>query len=203
MRVQVGVQLFLIGAFKKMAIADRMAVFCDPVFANPEAYNSAAVWLAVLAYAIRIYCDFSGYSDMALGAAHLLGYKLTNNFNMPYLAANVSEFWRRWHISLSTWLRDYLFIPLGGSRGSRWLNYRNLMITMALGGLWHGAAWGYILWGLAHGSMLVIHKQFKDYCEGKPQLTAFLESRCRHGLSHLVHVLLRESVLGAVPAGLE
>ncbi|MBM3982066.1 MAG: MBOAT family protein [Planctomycetes bacterium] len=176
LRVQVGVQLFLIGAFKKMAIADRMALFCDPVFKNPEAYNSVAVWFAVLAYAVRIYCDFSGYSDMALGAAHLLGYKLTNNFNMPYLALNVSDFWRRWHISLSTWLRDYVFIPLGGSRGSRWLNYRNLLLTMAIGGLWHGAAWGYILWGVAHGLMLVAHKQFKDYCEPRPRLTAFLES---------------------------
>ena len=136
----------------------------------------------MLAYAVRIYCDFSGYSDMALGAAHLLGYKLTTNFNMPYLAANVSEFWRRWHISLSTWLRDYLFIPLGGSRGSRWFNYRNLLITMVLGGLWHGAAWGYILWGLAHGLMLVGHKQFKDFCADKPRLIAFLETSFGTGL---------------------
>ncbi len=186
LRVQVGVQLFLIGAFKKMAIADRMALFCDPVFKNPEAYNSVAVWFAVLAYAVRIYCDFSGYSDMALGAAHLLGYKLVNNFNMPYLALNVSDFWRRWHISLSTWLRDYVFIPLGGSRGSRWLNYRNLLLTMAIGGLWHGAAWGYILWGVAHGLMLVAHKQFKDYCEPRPRLTAFLETAFGTGLRVLV-----------------
>ncbi len=182
LRVQVGVQLFLVGAFKKMAIADRMALFCDPVFANPEAYNTVAMWFAVLAYAIRIYCDFSGYSDMAVGAAHLLGYKLINNFNMPYLATNVSDFWRRWHISLSNWLRDYIFIPLGGSRGSRWLNYRNLLITMTIGGLWHGAAWGYILWGLAHGLMLVAHKQFKDYCADKPRLTAFLETAFGTGL---------------------
>lgn len=185
-RVQVGVQLFLVGAFKKMAIADRMALFCDPVFKDPDAYNSVAVWFAVLAYALRIYCDFSGYSDMAVGAAHLLGYKLINNFNMPYLATNVSDFWRRWHISLSSWLRDYVFIPLGGSRGSRWLNYRNLLITMTLGGLWHGAAWGYILWGLAHGALLVGHKQFKDYCDGKPRLTAFLETAFGTGLRILV-----------------
>ncbi|QJW95359.1 MBOAT family O-acyltransferase [Frigoriglobus tundricola] len=181
-RVQAGVQLFLIGAFKKMAIADRMALFCDPVFKDPEHYSTSAVWLAVLAYAVRIYCDFSGYSDMAVGAAHLLGYKLVNNFNMPYLATNVSDFWRRWHVSLSTWLRDYVFIPLGGSRGSRWLNYRNLLVTMTVGGLWHGAAWGYILWGLAHGLMLVAHRQFRDYCEGKPRLTAFLETAFGTGL---------------------
>lgn len=186
LRVQVGVQLFLVGAFKKMAIADRMALFCDPVLKNPENYNSVAVWFAVLAYAIRIYCDFSGYSDMALGAAHLLGYKLTTNFNMPYLATNVSDFWRRWHISLSTWLRDYVFIPLGGSRGSRWLNYRNLMITMTLGGLWHGAAWGYVMWGLAHGLLLVGHKQFKDFCDDKPRLQAFFETAFGTGLRILV-----------------
>ena len=101
-RVQLGVQLFLLGLFKKLAIADRMALFADPVFADPASYGSAAVWLAMLAYALQIYCDFSGYTDMALGAAHLLGYKLAPNFNMPYLSANVAEFWRRWHISLST-----------------------------------------------------------------------------------------------------
>lgn len=175
-RMQVGVQLFLMGVFKKMAIADRMAVFCDPIFKEPENYNTGAVWMAVLAYSLRIYCDFSGYSDMALGLAHLLGYKLTNNFNMPYLSANVTEFWRRWHISLSTWLRDYVFIPLGGSRGGKWLTHRNLMLTMALGGLWHGAAWSYVLWGIAHGSMLVIHKQFKDYAATRPRLEAALQT---------------------------
>jgi D-alanyl-lipoteichoic acid acyltransferase DltB (MBOAT superfamily) len=185
-RVQLGVQLFLVGAFKKMAIADRMALYCDPVLKDPSGYNSVAVWFAVLAYAVRIYCDFSGYSDMALGAAHLLGYKLTTNFNLPYLATNVTDFWRRWHISLSTWLRDYVFIPLGGSRGSRWLTYRNLMITMALGGLWHGAAWGYVLWGVAHGLLLVIHKQFTLFCAPRPRLTALLETTIGTGLRVLV-----------------
>jgi alginate O-acetyltransferase complex protein AlgI len=185
-RVQLGVQLFLVGAFKKMAIADRMALYCDPVLRDPQNFNSVAVWFAVLAYAVRIYCDFSGYSDMALGAAHLLGYKLTTNFNMPYLATNVSDFWRRWHISLSTWLRDYVFIPLGGSRGARWLTYRNLMITMALGGLWHGAAWGYILWGVAHGLLLVIHKQFTLFCESRPRLTALLDTAVGTGLRMLL-----------------
>jgi D-alanyl-lipoteichoic acid acyltransferase DltB (MBOAT superfamily) len=187
-RVQVGVQLLLMGAFKKMAIADRMAVFCDPIFNAPDKYNTGAVWMAVLAYAIRIYCDFSGYSDMAVGLAHLLGYKLTNNFNMPYLAANVSEFWRRWHISLSTWLRDYVFIPLGGSRNSpdprrnEWLTCRNLMITMTLGGLWHGAAWSYVLWGVAHGLLLVGHKQFAAFAAARPTLDAALRTTVGTGL---------------------
>ncbi|MDY3555873.1 MBOAT family O-acyltransferase [Gemmata sp. JC717] len=185
-RAQVGVQLFLVGAFKKMAIADRMAMFCDPVFQSPDSYSSVAVWFAVLAYAVRIYCDFSGYSDMAVGAAHLLGYKLTNNFNMPYLAANVTDFWRRWHISLSSWLRDYIFIPLGGSRGSRWLTYRNLVLTFLIGGLWHGAAWGYILWGLAHGLLQVVHKWFKEYSDDRPRLTAFLGTSFGTGLRVLL-----------------
>jgi alginate O-acetyltransferase complex protein AlgI len=185
-RVQIGVQFFLMGLFKKMAIADRMAVFCDPIFKNPGDYSTGACWIAVLAYAMRIYCDFSGYSDMAVGLAHLFGYNLTYNFNLPYISANISEFWRRWHISLSTWLRDYVFIPLGGSRGGRWLNYRNLMITMILGGLWHGAAWGYVLWGVVHGLMLVLHKQFKDYCASRPELDEVLQTR----LGTVIRVML-------------
>jgi alginate O-acetyltransferase complex protein AlgI len=188
-RAQVGVQLFLMGVFKKMAIADRMAIFCNPIFEEPQNYNSGAVWLAVLAYALRIYCDFSGYSDMAVGLAHLFGYKLQNNFAMPYLSPNVSEFWRRWHISLSTWLRDYVFIPLGGSRGGRLFTYRNLMITMVLGGLWHGAAWSYVLWGFAHGAMLVIHKQFKDYATARPRLDAALQTHVGTGFRILLTFL--------------
>jgi alginate O-acetyltransferase complex protein AlgI len=181
-RVQVGVQLFLLGLFKKLAIADRMAVFCDGTPGNPgpliapENYNSSAIWLSVLAYALRIYADFSGYSDMAVGTAHLFGFRLTQNFNMPYLAANVTEFWRRWHISLSTWLRDYLYIPLGGSRAGPVRRNLNLMVTMLLGGLWHGANWPYVIWGGLHGLMLIVHKQFAYWCEDKPRLRAALDS---------------------------
>lgn len=158
LRMQIALQLFLLGVFKKFAIADRMAVFADPVFTDPGVYSTNANWLAVLAYSLRIYADFSGYSDMALGIAHLFGYRLTQNFNVPYLATNVSDFWRRWHISLSTWLRDYIFIPLGGSRGSDWITARNLITVMTLGGLWHGANWTYLVWGLYHGMLLVIHR---------------------------------------------
>jgi alginate O-acetyltransferase complex protein AlgI len=186
LRVQFGVQLFLVGAFKKMAIADRLAAFCDPVLRDPHGYSSGAVWFAVLAFAVRIYCDFSGYSDMALGCAHLLGYRLAPNFHLPYLAANVTDFWRRWHVSLSSWLRDYAFIPLGGSRGSRWHTGRNLMVTMALGGLWHGAAWGYLLWGVAHGLLLVGHKQFATFCALRPRLAAALATAPGTGLRVLV-----------------
>ncbi|MGL6096587.1 MAG: MBOAT family O-acyltransferase [Fimbriiglobus sp.] len=178
-RVQVGVQFVLLGLFKKFAIADRMAVFCDGTahdgpLIHPELYTSSAVWLAVLAYAFRIYADFSGYSDMAIGTAHLLGYKLTQNFNMPYMAQNVSEFWRRWHISLSTWLRDYVYIPLGGNRGSAFAVNRNLMITMLLGGLWHGSNWSYVIWGGLHGLLLVGHRQFRAWAKPRPGVDAAL-----------------------------
>jgi alginate O-acetyltransferase complex protein AlgI len=169
-RMQAGVQYFLMGLFKKMAIADRMALYADPVFANPDQYNSGAIWLATAAYALQIYCDFSGYTDMAIGTAHMLGYKLAQNFNMPYLAVNVSDFWRRWHISLSSWLRDYLFIPLGGSRGKPTRTVRNLIITMGLGGLWHGASWTFIVWGLLHGGYLMVHRLFAGYCKRRPGL---------------------------------
>src|SRR5262249_40180763 len=134
------------------------------------------VWLATLAYALQIYCDFSGYTDMALGSAHLLGYKLAQNFNMPYLAANISEFWRRWHISLSSWLRDYLFIPMGGSRGTTLRTNRNLLATMALGGLWHGASWTFVVWGILHGILLILHRGFASFCKPRPRLDWLLRS---------------------------
>lgn len=175
-RVQLGVQLFLMGVFKKFAIADRMAVFSDAPLQNPGEYSTSSLWLAALAYTLRIYADFSGYSDMALGLAHLLGFKLTKNFDMPYLSPNVAEFWKRWHISLSSWLRDYVYIPLGGNRGGAWATNRNLMLTMALGGLWHGASWSYVLWGVIHGALLIGHRQFRAWCETKPRLSTILES---------------------------
>lgn len=175
-RAQLGIGYLFMGLFKKLAVADRMAFVSDPVFLNPEVYATDALWLATLAYALRIYCDFSGYSDMALGSAHLLGYKLARNFNMPYLAVNIADFWHRWHISLSTWLRDYLFIPLGGSRGGAWLTFRNVMITMTLGGLWHGASWNFVLWGVLHGLLLSFHRLFRAQCESWPLVSRVLSS---------------------------
>jgi alginate O-acetyltransferase complex protein AlgI len=157
-RLQLGAQYFLVGLFKKAVLADQAATIADPVFAHPGEFASSAVWLGVLCYAVQIYCDFSGYTDMAIGVAHAFGFKLPLNFNMPYFAANVSEFWRRWHVSLSSWLRDYLYIPLGGSRGSRLATYRNLFLTMLLGGLWHGANWTFVAWGALHGAMLAAHR---------------------------------------------
>jgi len=175
-RAELGAGLFLMGLFKKLAIADRMALYVDPVFARPEAYGTGATWVATIAYAIQIYGDFSGYTDMALGSAHLLGYKLAPNFRMPYLAANVGEFWRRWHISLSTWLRDYLFIPLGGSRGTAARTARNLLITMTLGGLWHGASWTLVAWGALHGLALVVHRGFRACCRARGPLDEALST---------------------------
>jgi alginate O-acetyltransferase complex protein AlgI len=175
-RLHLGAQYLLMGLFKKMAIADRMALYADPVFADPGQYSSGAVWLAILAYALQIYCDFSGYTDMALGSAHLLGYKLAKNFNMPYLAVNVAEFWRRWHISLSSWLRDYLFIPLGGSRGTNLQTNRNLLVTMVLGGLWHGASWTFVFWGLLHGLLLIAQRAFGRLCKRHYRLDWLLQS---------------------------
>jgi alginate O-acetyltransferase complex protein AlgI len=175
-RMHLGAQFFFLGLFKKLAIADRMALFVDPVFQDPSAYHSKAVWMGVLAYALQIYCDFSGYTDMAIGCAHMLGYKLARNFNIPYVSGNVSEFWRRWHISLSSWLRDYLFIPLGGSRGGTWKTNRNLLLTMTLGGLWHGASWTFVVWGVLHGVLLIVHKTFADLCKSWPAVQRVLLS---------------------------
>ena len=175
-RLHLGMQYFIMGLFKKLAIADRMALFADPVFANPEQYNTGALWLGALAYTFQVYCDFSGYTDMALGAAHMLGYKLAQNFNMPYLSANISEFWRRWHISLSTWLRDYLFIPMGGSRFGRLKTVRNLLVTMTLGGLWHGANWPFVAFGFIQGCWLSSHLVFREFCKSRPAITTLLQS---------------------------
>lgn len=158
LRLEVGARLFLLGLIKKAVIADNMAGVADPVFAAPATFASDAVWIALLCYTAQIYCDFSGYTDMAIGAAHAFGFKLPVNFNMPYAAASVSEFWHRWHISLSTWLRDYLYFPLGGSRYGTLKTNRNLIITMGLSGLWHGAGWPFVLCGLYHGLLLALHR---------------------------------------------
>ncbi len=149
-----GLYLILLGFFKKVAIADGVAASVTSVFGSPGTPGCGDVWAATLLFTVQIYCDFSGYTDIARGITKLLGMDLALNFNLPYVSRSPSEFWSRWHISLSTWLRDYLYIPLGGNRQGPVRTYRNLLTTMLLGGLWHGAAWNYVLWGLYHGLIL-------------------------------------------------
>ena len=153
--------LFLVGFVKKACISDNVVQIVDPYFVNPEGYDALAGITCVLMYAVQIYCDFSGYSDMAIACAGLLGYTLRLNFDFPYLSVDIRDFWRRWHISLSSWLKDYLYIPLGGSRGGKLFTYRNLMLTMLLGGLWHGAGWNFVIWGGLHGLALVAHREWE------------------------------------------
>lgn len=150
-----GVQWIVIGYFMKIGVADNLAPAVDRVFANPGSASTLEAWLATLFFSFQIFCDFAGYTLIARGLAKLIGYDLTSNFEHPYIARGFSDFWKRWHISLSSWLRDYLYIPLGGNRDGRFLTYRNLMITMLLGGLWHGAAWTFVVWGGLHGLYLV------------------------------------------------
>jgi alginate O-acetyltransferase complex protein AlgI len=141
------------GLFKKVVLSSYVSsAIVDPVFANPRSHSAPEILFGIYGYAVQIYCDFSGYTDIAIGCALLLGFRFPQNFDAPYTARNLQDFWRRWHMTLSFWLRDYLYIPLGGSRGPRWTLYRNIMITMILGGLWHGAGWTFIIWGGLHGA---------------------------------------------------
>ena len=160
--VGAGVALIMLGLVKKVAIADLLArEVVDPVFGVPGAYAAPDVALAAYAYAAQIYCDFSGYTDIAIGVALLTGFIFPQNFNSPYRATSFRDFWRRWHMTLSRFLRDFLYVPLGGSRSGRLRTARNVMITMTLGGLWHGAAWGFVLWGVLHGACLVIERPLR------------------------------------------
>jgi len=151
--------LILRGLFKKVVISSWLAsTLVDNVFANPDGHSSHDVLLGVYGYAIQIYADFSGYTDIAIGVALLLGFRFPTNFDCPYRALSLRDFWKRWHITLSSWLRDYLYIPLGGNRGRNSETYRNLLITMVLGGLWHGSTWNFVIWGMIHGVALMIER---------------------------------------------
>ena len=156
-----GLALFALGAIKKLVISDQIAGHVDLVFTRPGTYDALSLLLAALGFGVQIYCDFSGYSDMAIGCARMMGYDFCLNFRMPYSATSVTEFWRRWHISLSTWLRDYLYISLGGNRRGPGRTQLNLLLTMLLGGLWHGASWNFVIWGGLHGAALIIHKAWR------------------------------------------
>jgi len=178
--------LILGGLFKKIVIANYLAAhIVDPVFSYPDNYAGLDVLFAVYGYAIQIYCDFSAYSDIAIGVGLLLGFHIPINFNAPYLASSIQQFWRRWHISLSTWLRDYLYIPLGGSRHSSLRTYVNLMITFLLGGLWHGAGWTFIAWGALHGIYLISGRLLNGLMPRREP-----SSRIMGGLAHILKSLV-------------
>lgn len=153
------------GLFIKMVIADRISIFVDKIFTDIYAYGTIELVLGAVAFAIQIYCDFCGYSTIAIGAAKVMGFDLMENFNVPYFARNIRDFWRRWHISLSTWFRDYLYIPLGGNRCSKLRQYMNIMITFVVSGLWHGAAWTFVIWGALHGVYQVLGDLLKPIRE--------------------------------------
>jgi D-alanyl-lipoteichoic acid acyltransferase DltB (MBOAT superfamily) len=154
-RICSGLKRIAWGLFKKVVVADRLALLVNDVYGAPRAANGLQLTLATVFFAYQIYCDFSGYSDIAIGSARVLGFKLMENFNTPYYAASVSEFWHRWHISLSTWFRDYVYLPMGGNRVGKWRWYVNIMTTFAISGLWHGANWTYVIWGLVNGIYVI------------------------------------------------
>jgi alginate O-acetyltransferase complex protein AlgI len=160
--ILVGGQLLLIGMFQKTVLADNLSLFVDRIYQDPLFFSSDTLWLGIFSYSGQIYFDFSGYSLMAIGLARVLGFRLPKNFDFPYISRSVTEFWRRWHISLSLWLRDYLYIRLGGNRTGRVRTYANLMITMLLGGFWHGAGWNFMLWGGLHGGALAAERAWRN-----------------------------------------
>jgi D-alanyl-lipoteichoic acid acyltransferase DltB (MBOAT superfamily) len=193
--VSAGITLIALGLVKKVAIADYLGrVVVDPVFGVPQAYHAPDVLLATYAYAAQIYCDFSGYTDIAIGLALLMGFVFPQNFNSPYRATGFRDFWRRWHMTLSRFLRDFLYIPLGGSRSGRIKTYRNLMITMVLGGLWHGAAWTFVLWGAFHGVGLATEHALK----GRIKTPAWLKWFVTFNLICFGWILFRSQGVGEV-----
>ena len=169
MYIKSGLLQIFIGLFRKIVVADNLAIYVDSVYNNFEIHNSSTLVLATIFYAFQIYFDFSGYSDIAIGVAKLFGFNFNRNFNLPYFSKSITEFWRRWHMSLSFWLRDYLYISLGGNRKGIKITYRNLLLTMLLGGLWHGSSWNFVIWGVIHGIALSMEK----YVFSKTKLKSF------------------------------
>ena len=166
--IGIGLSIFVVGLGKKVLLADPISVLVAPVFAAGAHPQLLEAWIGTLAYTVQLYFDFSGYSDMAIGLSRLFGVRLPLNFNSPYKAVSISEFWRRWHMTLSQFLRDYLYVPLGGNQHGTWRRYRNLMLTMLLGGLWHGAGWTFVVWGGLHGCYLVAHQAWQTFARPLP-----------------------------------
>jgi alginate O-acetyltransferase complex protein AlgI len=197
-----GLILFLLGLTKKIVFADRIGIAVNAVYSAPLAYNGISIIWAIIGYSMQIYCDFSGYSDMAIGIARILDFDLGKNFDLPYLSKNPSEFWRRWHISLSSWFRDYVYIPLGGSRVGKVKTYRNLFITMVLSGFWHGANWTFVIWGTFHGIALSTHKVFIDFSKKVKKSSGILGNLFSCALNFifvsLLWVIFRAANMGQV-----
>tara|TARA_Y100001958_G_C21240199_1_gene567670 strand:+ start:251 stop:1684 length:1434 start_codon:yes stop_codon:yes gene_type:complete len=188
-----GIVLIVMGLFKKVLIGDTTGRIVDQIFSQPEIYKSPELLSALILFSIQIYADFSGYSNIARGTAKILGFELMKNFEQPYLSRNITEFWRRWHISLSSWLKDYLYISLGGNRKGEYRTYLNLFITMLLGGLWHGASWNFVIWGGLHGLYLSIHKVMLR--GRKVKLTSYLYKGFYSFLSYIIHVILTYTIV--------
>lgn len=176
-QIKTSILLIIAGMLKKLIVADALKPIVDQTFKNPEAYSGVSLLLAAYTYSFQLYCDFAGYTDIAIGCALLLGFQIPPNFMRPYFAPNIAEFWRRWHMSLSYWLRDYVYIPLGGSRATLSRTCCNLLITMLIAGLWHGAGWNFIVWGALHGGMLVMHRLFRQLTKTQNAKTGKILSR--------------------------
>ena len=196
--VRAGMVQALWGLFKKMVLADNVADFVKLIYDAPRHYNGSALVLATLLFSIQIYCDFSGYTDIALGLARMMGYELRINFMQPYFSRSVGEFWRRWHISLSTWFRDYVYIPMGGNRVKLSRHYLNLMITFVISGLWHGANWTFVAWGFLHGLYLIVAQAtapFRPHFTRVPRLQAFLKTVFTFALVTYAWIFFRANTL--------
>jgi D-alanyl-lipoteichoic acid acyltransferase DltB (MBOAT superfamily) len=175
-----GVELILFGLFKKICLADNVAIVVNRCYAHPDLLSAADMWIATWAFFFQVYFDFSGYTDVARGSAMLMGFKVPINFNMPMIAGSITDYWRRWHMSLSTWLRDYLYFPLGGSKKGELITQRNAMITMTICGLWHGASMNFLAWGMYLGMMSVVHREWQKFCAKHEKLQAIVASKVFH-----------------------
>jgi D-alanyl-lipoteichoic acid acyltransferase DltB (MBOAT superfamily) len=191
-----GSSLFLVGLFKKLALANYLALYVERVYDNPKAFGAPALMLATFAFAWQIFFDFSGYTDMARGVARLLGFNLVLNFNNPYLATGLGDFWTRWHISLSTWFRDYVYIPLGGNQRGVLNTYRNLLVTFLLSGLWHGAAWTFFIWGALHALGVMATRELERSAFYRDQVPRLLKQLCVFAFVCFTWIFFRAESLG-------
>lgn len=190
-----GAQLFLMGLFKKLVIADNLGLVVDRVFSNLPEYRGLSLVIVILCFAWQLYADFSGYTDMARGVARMLGFELLENFKLPYLATSIRDFWRRWHISLSSWFRDYLYIPLGGSKSGVWRTCLHVLIVFTLCGLWHGAAWTFVVWGLLHGIFLAFERLYTHFIPLKIKMPVLISQLYTFGIVCFTWIFFRATTL--------